>query len=84
LDAEDTIASLLVKRRILTVEDLVLALSGSLHVPVLSEDVIMALLAKRTLQGQDIIYERPLLYRTRLMAFPIFGGSHVIQVKGEE
>jgi hypothetical protein len=44
----------------------------------------MALLAKRTLQGQDIIYERPLLYRTRLMAFPIFGGSHVIQVKGEE
>jgi len=84
LDAEDTIASLLVKRRILTVEDLVLTLSGSLHAPVLSEDVIMALLAKRTLQGQDIIYERPLLYRTRLMAFPIFGGSHIIQVKGEE
>jgi|GEM_PF-5334237 len=39
---------------------------------------------QQPVQGQDVMYERPLLYRSRMMAFPIFGGSHVIQVKGEE
>jgi len=80
-------------------EDLITSLASFLHIPILSEDmllvllakrilsteeVILSLLAQRILQGQDTIYERSLLYRSRLMAFPIFGGSHVIQVKGEE
>jgi hypothetical protein len=87
-------------QKAISVEDLLVALLGSPHVPImssediivsllakrllLSEDVILTLLAKRIFQGQDIVYERPLLYRSRMMAFPIFGGSHVIQVKGEE
>jgi hypothetical protein len=80
-------------------EEMVIALLQSFHVKIQAEDTISALLAKRTLstdeiiltilakrllQGEDIIYERPLLYRSRMMAFPIFGGSHVIQVKGDE
>ena len=81
-------------------EDLLVALLGSTHIPILSsedmivsllakrlllsEDVIVSLLAKRTLLGQDVIYERPLLFRQRMMAFPVIGGSHIIQVKGEE
>jgi hypothetical protein len=74
---EDIIISLLVNRRILTVEDLTLDLSGSPHVPISYEEMIMDLLAKRTYKVQPDFIER-------IGAFPIFGGSHVIQVKGEE
>jgi hypothetical protein len=79
---EDTIVTLAKKSR--SSEDLLYALTEVLHIANLSEDVIVDLLAKRTYPTQDVIYERPLLFRGRMAAFPIFGGSHVIQVKGEE
>lgn len=97
--AEDVIVALLAQRLLLS-EDVIRSLTGSPHTPImssediivsllakrllLSEDVIVGLLAQRLLQGQDIIYTRPLLYRALMMAYPIFGGSHVMQVKGEE
>jgi hypothetical protein len=66
-----------VNRRTLTVEDLMLALSGSPHVPISYEDAIMTLLAKRIYKVQPDFIER-------VGAFPIIGGSHIIQVMGEE
>jgi hypothetical protein len=74
---EDMILSLLVNRRILTVEDLMLALSGSLHIPVSYEDVIMALLATRRFRIQPE-------FIVTVGSFPIIGGSHIIQAGSED
>jgi len=69
ISSEDLLVAL--ARELRSVEDLIPDLSGSFHVPTSSDEVTMSLLAKRL--------RRVLMDLSMIGAFPIIGGSHVIQ-----
>ena len=75
--SEELLVYLLSRIKTLTTEDPINLLSLSSHIPILSEDTMFLLLTSR-------IFRAVKEFITSEAIYPVIGGGHIVQAKGEE